>query len=180
MRHNLSSFSIRQRGVRAIVATLAILCGGLISMELANADSPSPAPPTKNAEAAIVASSTLVMHSELEGLGIHVRRKRLDTPGASLTLEITVDDNAAAGHFVQDECIVLRDTEGMKDLVTTDASADSSDKIARRNSSDKTDTTFLVLGREIERSYLVFEFSNTGKPDQRYLLPVAAVPKRHS
>ncbi|HEY9155616.1 MAG TPA: hypothetical protein VIM69_10825 [Opitutaceae bacterium] len=180
MRHHAGFLLASSRAGRVIAAIFAISCGGLILTGSAKAGSPTAASAVEVAESSSTPNSVLVVHSELEGLGIHVRRKRLDTPGASLTLEIAVDDNAGAGKFVQAECVVLRDTNDMKDLATTDASADLEAKVARRNASDKTDFTFLVLGREIERTYLVFEFSNAGKADQRYLLPVTAVPKRHS
>jgi hypothetical protein len=163
-----SSPSSLVRWARRSAVAIAIFSAGLISRK-AHADA-----------SASIGKSELVTYSDLSGLGVHVQRKRLDTPGASLTLEITIEQNARAGRFVQAECVVLRAPDGMKDLETIDASADLSEKAARRNSSDKMDSTFLVLGREIERAYLVFEFSNPGNADERYLLPVASVPKRHS
>jgi hypothetical protein len=183
MMRRASSILITGRSVRHATSAFAIFCAGLLSTPPAKAEPPSQASApnaSADASASAAANNELVTFGNLQGLGIHVYRKRLDTPGASLTLEITVDENATVGRFVRAECIVLRDREGMKDIATVDASADLDTKAARRNSSDKTDSTFLVLGREIDRAYLVFEFSNAGKPDQRYLLPVTSVPKRRA
>ncbi len=135
----------------------------------ATGTAPTPAP-----------TSTLATHTDLAAIGVQVYRTRYDTPGASMSFEVTVENSSNAGQFVQVECVVLRDEADMKDIATADASPDLIEKAARRNSSDKTDSTFLVLGREVNRAYLVFEFSNPGKPNQRYLLPVTSVPRHQA
>ena len=179
---DFSTDSLLRRG-RGLATAAVIFSAGLIGAKTAHADvaAQSSAMSSVHGDAAAsTGNSELIIYSDLAGLGVHVHRKRLDTPGASLTLEITIEDHPRAGRFVQAECVVLRDADSMKDLETIDASADLSEKVARRNSSDKMDSTFLVLGREIERAYLVFEFTSAGKPNRRYLLPVSAVPKRRS
>jgi|GEM_PF-6268548 len=145
----------------------------------ASAAEPAPAAAAA-AEPTPSSHSILAMRADLAAIGVEIYRQRLDTPGASMSFEVTVEKNSNAGQFVQAECVVLRDPEAMKDLVTTDSSADLAAKVSRRNVSEKLDSTFLVLGREVQRAYLVFEFSNAGKSTQRYLLPVTAVPRHRA
>ena len=181
MRH-LSSSPTSVRRPRRVSTALAIITAGLLCAQIGRTEEMTNRPPAARTNVATAAAdsgnSVLITHSDLASIGVHVRRKRLDTPGESLTLEVTNEQNTPTNRNDEAECIVLRDVEGMKDLELVDASAELSGKAARRNSSDKVDSTFLVLGREIDRSYLVFEFSKAAKPDQRYLLPVTAVPRR--
>lgn len=156
----------------------ALFCFGLA---LAAPTRAAAAPPAAKADAVPAGPvSTLAVYSELEAIGVNVYRVRYSTPGASMSFEAMVDPSSKAGKFVQAECVVLRDAADMTSLEIVDASPALSEKVARRNSSEKTDATFLVLGREVTRAYLVFEFSNAGKPNQRYLLPVTSVPKHRA
>ena len=60
-----------------------------------------------------------------------------------------------------------------------DAAASAGGTVARRARSAKVNPAFLVLGREIPRAYLAFEFSvpgdSAGTITRRYLLPVSAI-----
>ena len=127
------------------------------------------------------AESVVASAESLGANGVTIHRIQHATPLASVEIDVTLSPDGRLGHFELIECIVLKNEvpdERLKDL---DAGVMDADVVARRNKSLKTHSVFLVLGKEVSRSYLAFEFSNetksSGKQVIRYLLPAAAVKK---
>lgn len=115
----------------------------------------------------------------LRALGITCRWLQLQTPSASVEIDVTVDEGRAPGKYEGAECIVLKDRIPADGLVVADSASADSGAVARRNKSTKLHPVFLVLGREVPKAYLAFQFSihgdSAGTIARRYLLSVSAV-----
>jgi len=115
----------------------------------------------------------------LKAMGVTCRRIELQALTTSVEIDVTVDGTRTPGKYVGAECIVLKEPLVAEKLPALDAGASAGDTVARRARSTKPDPAFLVLGREIPRAYLAFEFSipgaSGGTTTQRYLLPVSAI-----
>jgi len=124
---------------------------------------------------------TMVVKSvaELHKLGISVERLRHDTPMASAEIGSLVEPGKISGDYDFTECIVLSAVVEPDKLAMADAGTLDSVTVARRSDSSKERAIFLVLGKDLQRSYLAFQF-NSKKDDatktMRYLFPVSRVP----
>jgi hypothetical protein len=123
--------------------------------------------------------------AKLREEGIIVRRTSLDTPGASNTIEVSTENHhVTGGTFTGAECVVLKEDVTASRLSELDAASMQEGQTTRRSQTTKAETSFIVLGKEISRAYLAFNFSldvQSGEEHQRrYLLPVTAIKRRRA
>jgi len=71
-----------------------------------SASAAEPAPAAAAAEPTPSSHSILARRADLAAIGVEIYRQRLDTPGASMSFEVTVEKNSNAGQFVQAEILV--------------------------------------------------------------------------
>jgi hypothetical protein len=118
----------------------------------------------------------------LKAVGVTCRRIELQALTASVEIEVTVDESRAPGKYEGAECVILKEPLSVEKLPAVDAAASDGGTVARRARFAKPNPVFLVLGREIPRAYLAFEFSvqsdSAGTITRRYLLPVSAIDAR--
>jgi len=111
--------------------------------------------------------------------GVTCRRVELQALTSSVEIDVTIDGSKTPGRYAGAECVVLKEPIAADKLAEADAAATAGGPVARRARSDKPSPVFLVLGRELPRAYLAFEFSVPGSggdaAPRRYLLPVAAI-----
>ena len=126
---------------------------------------------------------TLVVKSaaELRKLGISVERLRHDTPMASVEIGCLVEPEKASGEYDHTECVVLSAMADPDRLAIADTGAMESVSVVRRSESTKERSIFLVVGKDLPKSYLAFQFnvreSGTTKP-VRYLFPISQISSR--
>lgn len=129
--------------------------------------------PAHAAEATVVRSV-----AELRKLGISVEHLRNDTPGASVQVGSLFAPGKALGEYVRTECVVLSAAVDADRLPLADAGALESATVVRRSESEKERSIFLVLGRDVTKSHLAFQFAvregGTTKT-VRYLFPVSSI-----
>lgn len=115
----------------------------------------------------------------LKAEGVTCRRVQLQALTASVEIDVTVDEDRSPGRYEGAECVVLKEPLPVEKLAALDAAASAGGTVARRARSAKPNPEFLVLGREIPRAYLAFEFSvhseSAGMITRRYLVPVSAI-----
>lgn len=112
--------------------------------------------------------------AELRKLGISVEQLRHETPGASVELGSLVEPDKAPGKYELTECVVLSSVVDIEQLVRADSGVLDEVTMTRRSGSDKQRSIFLVLGRDMPRAYLAFQFSVQEKETTksvRYLFP---------
>jgi hypothetical protein len=124
---------------------------------------------------------TMVVKSlaELRKQGISVERLRHDTPMASAEIGSLVEPEKASGEYDFTECIVLSALVAPDSLALADAGTLDSVTVARRSDSSKERAIFLVLGKDLQRSYLAFQFNakkDGATKTMRYLFSVSRVP----
>ena len=136
------------------------------------------------AVAADSVTSVVTSAEELTAKGVTFRRLQLQTPSASVEIESLVASGRGLGRYDSTECVVLKNELQADRLVEADSAPGENEGVARRSKSAKERSVFLVLGKEIPRAYLAFEFSlpsDSGARDvHRYLLPVSVVKSRKS
>lgn len=118
---------------------------------------------------------TVVSEADLKDLGIAVERFQLSTPMASAEVGTLVDPLKAPGVYQFTECVILVHDLAEPQLKESDAGASG---VTRRSKSVKDRTVFLVLGREVPRAYVAFQFlvrTGTTNEVRRYLLPVTRI-----
>lgn len=116
--------------------------------------------------------------AELRKLGIAIERLRNDTPMASVQVGSLVDIEKRAREYVHTECVVLNVAVDPAQLIEADAGSLDAVTVVRRNESTKERSVFLVLGKDLPKSYLAFQFKvregDTTKP-VRYLFPIEPI-----
>lgn len=128
----------------------------------------------------LAAESRLVTRAELKAHGVVLRRVRHDTPMASMAIEVTIQPADTTGTYAGAECVVLRDPCDPKTLAEADRTV-GAEQVQRRSRTERANPSFLVLGREVPRAYLAFEFSpEAGGASEplRLLIPVGTLGKR--
>ena len=130
------------------------------------------------------AAAEVTSAEALQAAGVTCRRIELQALTASVEIDVTVDESRAPGRYEGAECVVLKEGVAAEKLAAVDAAASDGGAVARRARSAKPKPVFLVLGREIPRAYLAFEFSvrsdTAGTITRRYLLPVSAIGEETS
>lgn len=127
-----------------------------------------------------VQGQTSVVRSvaELRKLGISVERLRHDTPGASVEVGSLVEPEKAPGEYDHTECVVLSAVVDLDRLSLADTGSLESVTVVRRSESSKARSIFLVVGKDLPKSYLAFQFNiregETTKP-VRYLFPISQI-----
>ena len=127
----------------------------------------------------LAAGSRVVTRDELRARGVTLKRTRHDTPGASLAIEARIAPRETEETYVATECRVLVEAVSSDQLTSVDENRSETALFARTTRTEKRDPGLLVLGKEVERAYLVFEFRAL-KPAadpgaRRYLLPVTTL-----
>lgn len=116
--------------------------------------------------------------SELRKLGISVERLRHDTPMASVEIGSLVEPEKSPGEYDHTECVVLSAVVDFDRFVPADSGSLESVTVVRRSESSKERSIFLVVGKDLPKSYLAFQFNvrdgETTKP-VRYLFPVSQI-----
>lgn len=129
--------------------------------------------------AAAPVTGEVVTAEGLKAMGVTCRRIELQALTASVEIDVTLDESRLPGRYAGAECIVLKEPLLVEKLPVLDAAAAAGGAVARRARSAKPNPAFLVLGRELPRTYLAFEFSDPGQPagtvTHRYLVPVSAI-----
>lgn len=127
------------------------------------------------AETSVVASV-----AELRKLGVEVERLHHDTPGASVEIGSLVGPGKTAGEYDHTECVVLSAEVDAERMVRVDSGEADAVTIARRSESSKERSIFLVLGKDLPRAYLAFQFNvregEAMKP-VRYLFPISRIAR---
>lgn len=128
------------------------------------------------------ATPPVVEVASAEGLraeGVTCRRVELQALTSSIEIDVTIDASRSPGVYVGAECVVRKENLPAEGLAAADTAAADGATVARRARSNKPNPVFLVLGREIPRTYLAFEFADHGNAagavTHRYLLPVSAI-----
>jgi hypothetical protein len=111
--------------------------------------------------------------------GVTCRRVQLQALTLSVEIDVLVDASRTPGRYAGAECVVLKEAVAPEKLAAADAATADGKTVARRASSTKPNPAFLVLGRELPRAYLAFQFTapgdTTGTITHRYLLPVDGI-----
>ncbi|MFT3868344.1 MAG: hypothetical protein QM715_07590 [Nibricoccus sp.] len=127
----------------------------------------------------LTAETTVVRSvAELHKLGISVERLRNDTPMASVQVGSLVEREKAPGEYDHTECVVLSATVDPAQLALADAGSLDAVTAVRRNESSKERSIFLVLGKDLPKSYLAFQFNvREGEETKpvRYLFPIELI-----
>jgi len=119
--------------------------------------------------------------AELRKLGIAVERLRHDTPMASVEIGSLVEPEKTSGEYDHTECVVLSTVVDLDRLSLADTGSLESVTVVRRSESTKARSIFLVVGKDLTKSYLAFQFNvregDTTKP-VRYLFPISQIGRR--
>ena len=122
----------------------------------------------------------LTSESELRKIGVLVERLQLDTPMASVEIGTLIDRAKAPHQYDHAECIVLSQAVPPDQLPQIDSGATDSVTKVRQSESTKDRSVFLVLGKEISRTYLAFQFvvhEQDGTEMIRYLLQIDKIAR---
>jgi len=119
--------------------------------------------------------------AELRKLGIAVERLRHDTPMSSVEIGSLVEPEKTSGEYDHTECVVLSTVVDLDRLSLADTGSLESVTVVRRSESTKARSIFLVVGKDLTKSYLAFQFNvregDTTKP-VRYLFPISQIGRR--
>ena len=127
------------------------------------------------------AASQVATLDELKVEGVSIVRRSLDTPMSSVTLKVAVVAAPQSASFSRMQCVVLKAAVAVEELPDIDRLPPEDPGFARRTGTTEREATFLVLGKEVERAYLAFDFaseSSSGSPAKRLLIPVRAIPRK--